>query len=143
MNWTPERMLLRLDGDLELATQLAAIFIDEYPRMLERLRGAVKSGSADEIRRAAHALKGSVSNFVDGGPTATAFELETLGRNRQLDGTPAILDRLEQEIGALTVCLQDFRELERWELEVGSWELQATLPECPIQNTSLPRCGRN
>jgi len=102
-------MLLRLDGDLELATQLAAIFIDEYPRMLERLRGAVKSGSADEIRRAAHALKGSVSNFVDGGPTATAFELETLGRNRQLDGTPAILDRLEQEIGALTVCLQDFQ----------------------------------
>ena len=63
MNWTPERMLLRLDGDLELATQLAAIFIDEYPRMLERLRGAVKSGSADEIRRAAHALKGSVSNL--------------------------------------------------------------------------------
>jgi len=109
MNWTPERMLLRLDGDMELATQLAAIFIDEYPRMLERLRGAVKSGSPDEIRRAAHALKGSVSNFVDGGPTATAFELETMGRNRQLAGTPAILDRLEQEIGALTVCLQDFQ----------------------------------
>jgi two-component system, sensor histidine kinase and response regulator len=109
MNWTPERMLARLDGDTKLATQLAVIFVNECPRMLERLRGAVASGSADEVRRAAHALKGSVSNFVDGGPTATAFELETMGRNGQLDGTPAVLDRLEQEIVALTVCLQDFQ----------------------------------
>lgn len=109
MNWTPERMLSRLDGDTELATQLAAIFIDEYPRMLERLRGAIAAGSADEVRRAAHALKGSVSNFIDGGPTATAFELETMGRNGQLDGTQAILNRLEQEIGALTVYLHDFQ----------------------------------
>ena len=109
MNWTPERMLSRLDGDTELATQLAEIFIDEYPRMIERLRGAVAAGSADEVRRAAHALKGSVSNFIDGGPTATAFELETMGRNGQLEGTQAMLDRLEQEIVALTVCLQDFQ----------------------------------
>jgi two-component system, sensor histidine kinase and response regulator len=109
MNWTPDRMLSRLDGDTELATELATIFIDEYPRMLARLRGAVAAGSADEVRRAAHALKGSVSNFIDGGPTATAFELETMGRNGQLDGTAAILDRLEQEIVALTVCLQDFQ----------------------------------
>lgn len=109
MNWTPERMLSRLDGDTELATQLAAIFIDEYPRMLERLRGAVAAGSAEDVRRAAHALKGSVSNFIDGGPTATAFELENMGRNGQLEGTPAVLDRLEQEIVALTVCLQDFQ----------------------------------
>jgi len=109
MNWTPDRMLSRLDGDMELATQLAAIFIDEYPRMLERLRGAVAAGSADDVRRAAHALKGSVSNFVDGGPTATAFELETMGRNGQLEGMAAVLDRLEQEIVALTVSLQDFQ----------------------------------
>jgi HPt (histidine-containing phosphotransfer) domain-containing protein len=109
MNWTPERMLSRLDGDTELAAQLAAIFIDEYPRMLERLRGAVAARSADDVRRAAHALKGSVSNFIDGGPTATAFELENMGRTGQLEGTPAVLDRLEQEIVALTVCLQDFQ----------------------------------
>ena len=77
--------------------------------MLERLRGAVAAGSADDLRRAAHALKGSISNFIDGGPTATAFELEMMGRNGQLEGTPAVLDRLEQEIVALTACLQDFQ----------------------------------
>ena len=78
--WTPERMLARLDGDRELAVELAGIFVEECPRMLQRLREAVAAGSADEVRRAAHALKGSVSNFIDGGPTATAFELETMAR---------------------------------------------------------------
>lgn len=88
-------MLARLDGDRELAVQLAGIFLDEYPHMLQRLHDAVAAGSVEEVRRTAHALKGSISNFIDGGPTATAFELETLGRNGQLDGTEALVDRLD------------------------------------------------
>jgi two-component system, sensor histidine kinase and response regulator len=109
MKWTPERMLARLDGDRELAVQLAGIFLDEYPNMLQRLRDAVSAGSADEVRRAAHALKGSISNFIDGGPTATAFELETLGRNGQVEGAPALLDRLDRELIALSDFLREFQ----------------------------------
>ena len=109
LEWTPARMLARLDGDLELAQQLAMIFIDECPRMLERLHAAVAEGSAEEVRRAAHALKGSLSNFIDGGPTATAFELENMGREGRLDETPRTLDRLEREIAALTTHLQEFQ----------------------------------
>ena len=44
LQWTPARMLSRLDGDVELAQQLAAIFVDEYPQMLDRLRAALTSG---------------------------------------------------------------------------------------------------
>ncbi len=109
IEWTPARMLARLDGDVELAQQLAAIFIDECPRMLQRLHAAVAEGSADEVRRAAHALKGSLSNFIDGGPTATAFELESMGREGRLDETPLALDRLEREIAALTARLHEFQ----------------------------------
>lgn len=109
VKWTPERMLARLDGDRELAVQLAGIFLDEYPNMLQRLRDAVSAGSADEVRRAAHALKGSISNFIDGGPTATAFELETLGRNGQVEGAPALLDRLDRELIALSDFLREFQ----------------------------------
>ena len=104
-------MLSRLDGDVELAVQLAEIFNDEYSRMLDQLRAAVEAGAADEVRRAAHALKGSVANFVDGGPTATAFELETMGRTGQLEGSSILFDRLEQEVIALTACLRDFQSM--------------------------------
>jgi len=109
LEWTPARMLSRLDGDAELAQQLAAIFVDEYPRMLERLRAAIGEGSADEVRRAAHALKGSVANFIDAGPTATAFELENMGRAGQIDGAAAALERLDQELEALSECLRQFQ----------------------------------
>jgi two-component system, sensor histidine kinase and response regulator len=109
LDWTPKRMLARLDGDTELALQLCAIFVDECPRMLQRLRDALASGSADDVRRAAHALKGSVSNFIDGGPTATAFELENIGRGGQLEGAALVLERLERELAALTVCLLEFQ----------------------------------
>jgi HPt (histidine-containing phosphotransfer) domain-containing protein len=109
MEWTPVRMLARLDGDLELAQQLAAIFIDECPHMVNRLRAAIAEGSAEEVQRAAHALKGSLSNFIDGGPTSTAFELETMGRNHRLDETPGALDRLEGEIADLTAALKEFQ----------------------------------
>jgi two-component system, sensor histidine kinase and response regulator len=109
LDWTPKRMLARLDGDTELALQLCAIFVDECPRMLQRLRDALASGSPDDVRRAAHALKGSVSNFIDGGPTATAFELENIGRGGQLEGAALVLERLERELAVLTACLQEFQ----------------------------------
>jgi HPt (histidine-containing phosphotransfer) domain-containing protein len=66
--------------------------------------------SADEVRRAAHALKGSLSNFIDEGPTATAFELETMGREGRLDESSKALGRLEGEIATLIVRLREFRE---------------------------------
>jgi HPt (histidine-containing phosphotransfer) domain-containing protein len=109
MEWTPARMLARLDGDVELAQQLAAIFIEESPRMANRLREAVAEGSADAVQRAAHALKGSLSNFIDGGPMATAFELETMGRNGRLDEASRTLARLDGEIADLVTALKEFQ----------------------------------
>ena len=79
-------MLARLAGDVGLAVQPAEIFNDEYARMLERLREAVADG-----------------------PTATAFELETMSRNNQLEGSSALFARLEQEVIALTECLREFQ----------------------------------
>lgn len=109
VEWNPAGMLARLDGDLELAQQLAAIFVDECPRMLERLRAALDEGSPDELRRAAHALKGSLSNFIDGGPTATAFELETMGHESRFEEAAPTLDRLEGELDGLTAHLREFQ----------------------------------
>lgn len=109
VEWTPDGMLARLDGDLELAQQLAAIFVDECPRMLDRLRTAADQRSADEVRRAAHALKGSLSNFIDGAPTSTAFELETMGREGRLEEIAPTLERLQSELDALTARLSEFQ----------------------------------
>jgi len=108
--WTPERMLIRLGGDEALAKQLAALFIEECPQMLGRVRESLQQTDADVVRRAAHALKGSVANFVEGGAAATALELETRGRENNLTDAPHLLARLEREIAALLIDLRRFAE---------------------------------
>ena len=108
--WTPERMLTRLGGDEDLARQLAALFLEECPQMLERVRQSVQQTDPDVVRRAAHAFKGSVANFVEGGAAASAFELEAMGRDNRLSEAPAVLERLEREIAGLLVDLRRFAE---------------------------------
>lgn len=106
--WSPDAMIARLGGDEELARQLVSLFLDECPRMLEQVRSSVADGTPDLIRRAAHAFKGSVSNFIPDGPTATAFALETIGREERVVDAPATLARLEREVDMLLVQLRAF-----------------------------------
>jgi HPt (histidine-containing phosphotransfer) domain-containing protein len=106
--WSPDQMIARLGGDEELTRQLVTLFLSECPRMMAQVRDSVEQGSADVIRRAAHAFKGSVSNFSTDGPTVTAFELESLGRDGTIAGAPALLAQLEREVDSLLDQLRAF-----------------------------------
>lgn len=110
MSWTPTVLIDRLGGDEELARQMIALFVQESPAMLESVRRSVAGGRGEDIRRAAHAFKGSVANFIDGGPTATALALEHAGRAAKLSEVSGLLAQLEAEVAAL---VDDMREFER------------------------------
>ena len=106
--WSPDLMITRLGGDEELARQLVTLFIEECPRMMAQVRESVTQGDADLVRRAAHAFKGSVSNFTADGPTVTAFALENIGRDARLDEASATLAQLEREVDVLMTQLRAF-----------------------------------
>jgi HPt (histidine-containing phosphotransfer) domain-containing protein len=106
--WFPDQMIARLGGDEELARQLVALFLEECPRMMAQVRDSVQDGTPDLVRRAAHAFKGSVSNFIANGPTATAFALETIGREGRVADAPATLAKLEQQVDSLVAQLRAF-----------------------------------
>jgi two-component system sensor histidine kinase/response regulator len=101
-------MLERLGGDEELARQLVELFVSECPRMMAVVRDSIANKDADQIRRAAHAFKGSVGNFTEDAPMTTAFELEQMGRDGQIDLAPALLARLETEVADFLVALNRF-----------------------------------
>jgi HPt (histidine-containing phosphotransfer) domain-containing protein len=101
-------MVARLGGDEALTRQLVSLFLTECPRMMAAVRESVSGGSADTIRRAAHAFKGSVSNFTDRGAVLTAFELESMGRDGRVAEAPEALAKLEHEVTALTARLRVF-----------------------------------
>lgn len=106
--WSSDQMIARLGGDEELARQLVTVFIGECPQMLAQVRQSIEQGTPDLVRRAAHAFKGSVSNFLPGGPTATAFALEQIGRDGRLDEAPAVLATLERQVHVLLTQLRAF-----------------------------------
>ena len=106
--WSPAAMIERLDGDDVLARQLVGLFLGEYDRLLADLRDALAAGSADQVRRAAHAAKGCLANFVEGGPQATAHRIEQLAVAGRLDEAPALTAQLADEVAALVVEMRAF-----------------------------------
>jgi len=103
-------MLERLGGDEELARQLVELFTVECPRMMSVLRDSIASADADQVRRAAHAFKGSVGNFTDEAPMTTAFELERMAASGKIDDAPALLVRLELEVERFLAALRRFEQ---------------------------------
>jgi signal transduction histidine kinase/CheY-like chemotaxis protein len=108
--WSAPAVVERLGGDQALARQLVSLFLSEYPKLLQTLRRAVASGAADDVRRAAHAVKGCIGNFVEGGPQATAYDIETLATGGRLTGVPPVVDRLEGEVAELVRHMQEFMQ---------------------------------
>lgn len=106
MTWSPAALADRLGGDADLARELVDIFLAEYPVLVQAIRTAIDHGDGPAVRRAAHALRGAIANFIDDGPTATALAIEQAGESSRLDAVPPLLRQLEREIHALAAAMQ-------------------------------------
>jgi two-component system sensor histidine kinase/response regulator len=94
-------ILDRVGGDEELLRDITAIFLEEYPELISEIRAATETADAERLERAAHSLKGSVSNFGAAAATRAAFQLEMLGRKGQLEPAPRALNDLLSEFRLL------------------------------------------
>ena len=98
--------LERLGGDEELLREVAGLFLDEYPMLLHEIRQAASVRDADTLQRAAHSMKGSVSNFGADGVYQAAFTLEKKGRAGELDGLDGCIEELESALENIRPALQ-------------------------------------
>ena len=99
-----ELALSRVGGDKQLLREIAILFIEECPRAFAEIQEAVAAGDAVKLENAAHALKGSVSNFGARNAVETAFCLEQMGRANQLTEAGGMLPKLESALSA--VCAE-------------------------------------
>lgn len=90
--------LERLGGDEELLREVASLFLDEYPMLMQEIRTAATARDAEALQRAAHSMKGSVSNFGADGVYQAAFVLEKKGRAGDLDALENCIDQLAQAL---------------------------------------------
>jgi len=93
--------LARVGGDLDLLKEIAALFLEEYPRELDQIHKALAAGDAYTLERAAHGLKGSVANFGATPAVDAAFQLEQFGKAGKLDQVPPALAALERALALL------------------------------------------
>ena len=93
--------LARVGGDLDLLKEIAALFLEEYPRELDEIRKALAASDAHKLERSAHGLKGAVANFGAAAAVDAAFQLEQFGKAGKLDQVSPSLAALEQALALL------------------------------------------
>ena len=100
-------VIARVGGDEVLARRVAALFLENYPLLLEGIREAAQNRDAPALRNVAHTLKGSVSNF----PAQDAFEaaqrLEIMALDHDLTEVDAALAELQRAVDRLQPVLED------------------------------------
>ena len=98
--------LSRVGGDFELLREVVGLFLDDYPRTLEKIRSAVAANDASGVEHNAHSLKGSVSTFGAKDVFESALALEKQGRSGNLSCAQDGLRKLENALQALRPDLE-------------------------------------
>ena len=91
--------------------ELLELFIQDSPQLLQALGIAVTGGDRLELRSAAHALKGAVSNFGARHPQALAAELDKVARTGDLEVAQQLVDALTLEVDRLRSQLAEIAQL--------------------------------
>lgn len=90
----------RVGGDEGLLREIAGLFLEDYPKIVENIKDAVAAKDAVGLERASHGLKGAVANFGAEPAYQAALALEKIGRSGNLanveNAYQALLGSLEQ-----------------------------------------------
>ena len=102
-----ETALERVGGKEDMLRDLAEMFFEECPRLIQQLREHIASENGAELRRVAHTLKGSAHVFGAEGAAAAAFRLEEMGQAGVFAGAVEALALLEVQVGRLVPALRE------------------------------------
>jgi len=102
-------LLSQVDGDIKLLRQLITIFLADSPRALAEIQKALELCDLEELRRTAHAFRGSVSIFAAPAARKAALKLESLARGGDMGGAPDAFTSLKLEVARLRTVLSSLR----------------------------------
>lgn len=100
--------LMQLEGDEELLEELAGLFLKGWRDRKAEIRGALDSGDVETFTRGAHTLKSAAGNLAAREAFTAALNLETAGRQGDLDAARAAWGPFESEINRLVSGLEAF-----------------------------------
>ena len=95
----------RLGDNPRLFAKLVRLFLEDSPARMLAMRRAIATGGGEELRDAAHALKGAAANFAAAPVVEAARQLERQGKGGDLSEAPATYDVLAREMQRLRRAL--------------------------------------
>jgi HPt (histidine-containing phosphotransfer) domain-containing protein len=90
-------LLRRVDGDTGLMSDVIRLFLEDCPVRLAAIKDAVTRRHPDDLRAAAHALKGSAGNLSATSLFHAADVLERLAAEGRMDASEAAWRQLSVE----------------------------------------------
>ncbi len=105
-----EVALAHVDGDRQLLAELSAMFLQDYPRLIQETQNAIQQSDYASLERAAHTLKGRLAFFGVLKSRRRVLELERMGREKDLTGAREALDEVRGDIEGV---LPEFESLSR------------------------------
>ena len=103
-------LINRVEGDMELLSDIIELFKQDSVRQVAAIRDAIGKKQADDVRRAAHTLKGTCGNLGAPEAAATVLELERLAATGDLSRAQDILRALEVQIERAAKLLDDLKQ---------------------------------
>ena len=100
--------LERVGGDEELLRELAAIFLDDYPRQLRLIEEAIARQDSKTAERESHGLKGAVANFSAPDAVEAARTLEFAAREGCHAELAPLLEQLREQLSRVRTELDRF-----------------------------------
>lgn len=91
-----EAALSRVGGDKALLAELAGMFEEEYPQLLESVRSGLRSRDGHAVNAAAHQLKGLLAQFGADRARDAAYVVEKCGRAGELQEAAEAFTELER-----------------------------------------------
>ena len=97
--------LVRLGGSVELLQQLAVLYSEDAKRLLDELREGAARQDVEQVKRAAHTLKGLAANFEATPAAQAAYRVERLADANDLDAAVMELPKMESQFERLQQAL--------------------------------------
>jgi PAS domain S-box-containing protein len=99
--------VLQRPGHPDILTRIVSQYLEMSPAMVDRIRRAVLSQDAVELRASAHQLKSSSAQLGASALAADCRELEMMGADQELTRAGDVLSRLEQRYAAACAAFHD------------------------------------
>ena len=100
-----DHLALTCGDDIDFQREVIADFLSHLDSRLEEIATAVASSDPAAVRHAAHALKGASASLGAPALAEASARLESLGRERELDGATTALQRVRYEATRLREAL--------------------------------------